>query len=142
LKADWIVHILRRNCLLTHIIEGKIDGRIEVTGLQGSGCKQLLDGLRETILETGSTRSRSAENSLWNRLWTYLKKDYRINESEQDTIKVPKKYSFHTKINFYKILYVLTSLFPLLPIFKTVIKQMSARRSNFTKHITHITFNR
>jgi hypothetical protein len=30
-KANWIGHILRRNCLLRHIIEGKIKGRIEVT---------------------------------------------------------------------------------------------------------------
>jgi hypothetical protein len=29
-KANWIGHILRRNCLLKHIIEGKIEGRIEV----------------------------------------------------------------------------------------------------------------
>ena len=27
-KADWIGHILRRNCLLTHVIEGKIAGRM------------------------------------------------------------------------------------------------------------------
>jgi hypothetical protein len=30
-KANWIDHILRRNCLLKQIIEGKIEGRIEVT---------------------------------------------------------------------------------------------------------------
>jgi len=30
-KANWIGHILRRNCLLQRIIEGKIKGRIEVT---------------------------------------------------------------------------------------------------------------
>jgi hypothetical protein len=28
--ANWIGHILRRNCLLKHIIEGRIEGRIEV----------------------------------------------------------------------------------------------------------------
>ena len=28
-KAIWIGHILHRNCLLKHIIEGKIEGRIE-----------------------------------------------------------------------------------------------------------------
>jgi hypothetical protein len=28
-KAILIGHILRRNCLLKHIIEGKIEGRIE-----------------------------------------------------------------------------------------------------------------
>jgi len=26
-KANWIAHILRRNCLLKHVIEGKIEGR-------------------------------------------------------------------------------------------------------------------
>jgi hypothetical protein len=31
-KANWIGHILRRNCLLKHVIEGKIEGRKCVTG--------------------------------------------------------------------------------------------------------------
>jgi hypothetical protein len=31
-KANWIGHILRRSCLLKHVIKGKIEGRIEVTG--------------------------------------------------------------------------------------------------------------
>jgi len=31
-KANWIGHILRRNCLLQRVIEGKIQGGIEVTG--------------------------------------------------------------------------------------------------------------
>ena len=30
-KANWIGHILRRNCLLQKFIEGKIKGQIEVT---------------------------------------------------------------------------------------------------------------
>jgi hypothetical protein len=34
-KANWIGHILRRNCLLERVIEGKIQGWIEVTGRQG-----------------------------------------------------------------------------------------------------------
>jgi len=29
-KANWIGHILRRNCLLKDVIEGKIKGEIEV----------------------------------------------------------------------------------------------------------------
>jgi len=29
-KANWIGHILRRNCLLKRVIEGKIKGWIEV----------------------------------------------------------------------------------------------------------------
>jgi hypothetical protein len=34
-KANWIGHILRRNCLLQWVIEGKIKGGIEVTGRRG-----------------------------------------------------------------------------------------------------------
>jgi hypothetical protein len=30
-KTNWIGHILRRNCLLKQVIEGKIEGRLEVT---------------------------------------------------------------------------------------------------------------
>jgi hypothetical protein len=26
--ANWIGHILRRNCLLKHVIEGKLEGRV------------------------------------------------------------------------------------------------------------------
>jgi hypothetical protein len=40
-KADWIGVILRRNCLLKHIIEGKIKGKMEVTGRSGRRRKQL-----------------------------------------------------------------------------------------------------
>jgi hypothetical protein len=36
-KANWICHILHRNCLLRHVIEG----RIEVTGRRGRKHKQL-----------------------------------------------------------------------------------------------------
>jgi hypothetical protein len=46
-KATWIGHILHRNCLLKHIIEGNIDRKIEVTGRRGRRRKQLLDGLKE-----------------------------------------------------------------------------------------------
>jgi hypothetical protein len=31
-KVNCICHILRRNCLLKHFIEGKIEGRVVVTG--------------------------------------------------------------------------------------------------------------
>jgi len=31
-KANWIACILHWNCLLQHVIEGKIDGRVEVMG--------------------------------------------------------------------------------------------------------------
>jgi hypothetical protein len=31
-KANWLGHIVRWNCLLKHVIHGKIEGEIEVTG--------------------------------------------------------------------------------------------------------------
>jgi len=46
-KANWIGHILRRNCLLQRVTEGKIKGGIEVTGRQGRRRRKLLDDLKE-----------------------------------------------------------------------------------------------
>ena len=37
-KANWIGHILHRNYLLKHIIEGKIEGKVEVTGRGEKRC--------------------------------------------------------------------------------------------------------
>jgi hypothetical protein len=42
-KANWIGHIVRRNCLLKEVIEGKIQGQIEVTRRRGRRRKKLLD---------------------------------------------------------------------------------------------------
>ena len=47
-KANFIGHIWRMNCLLKHVVEGKIKVRIEVTGRRGRRCTQLLDDLKET----------------------------------------------------------------------------------------------
>jgi hypothetical protein len=33
-KANWVGHILRKNCVLKHIIEGQIEGTVEVMGRQ------------------------------------------------------------------------------------------------------------
>jgi hypothetical protein len=46
-KANWIGHILSRNCLLQRVTEGKIQGEIEVTGRQGRRRRKLLDDLKE-----------------------------------------------------------------------------------------------
>jgi hypothetical protein len=46
-KANWIGHIVPRNCHLQRIIEGKIQGGIEVTGRQGRRYRKLLDDLKE-----------------------------------------------------------------------------------------------
>ena len=46
-KANWIGHILRRNCLLQRVVEGKIKVGIEVTGRRGRRSGKLLDDLKE-----------------------------------------------------------------------------------------------
>jgi hypothetical protein len=46
-KANWIGHILRRNCLLQRVIKEKIQGGIEVTGRQGRRHRKLLNDLKE-----------------------------------------------------------------------------------------------
>jgi len=47
-KANWIGHILCRNCLLQRVIEGKIKGQIEVTRRRGRRRKKLLDDLKDS----------------------------------------------------------------------------------------------
>jgi hypothetical protein len=42
-KANWIGNILRRNCLLQQVIEGKIKRQIEVTRRRGRRRKKLLE---------------------------------------------------------------------------------------------------
>jgi hypothetical protein len=64
-KANWIGHILRRDYLLKHVIERKIEGMTEVTVKQGRKPTQRLDDLNQTrILKTerGNIRSHSVQN--------------------------------------------------------------------------------
>jgi hypothetical protein len=67
---------LRRNCLLKHAIEGKLEVTIEITGRRGRRREQLLDDLKEKKkileLEIGSIRSHPVENC--------RKTDYRMNK--------------------------------------------------------------
>jgi hypothetical protein len=46
-EANWIGHILRRNCLLQRVIEGKIKGGIEVAERRGRRRRKLLDDLNK-----------------------------------------------------------------------------------------------
>jgi len=68
ISVDKHVHILRRNCLLKQVIEGKIEGRTDVTGRRERRRKHLLDALikKERILEIERARtgSQSVENFL------------------------------------------------------------------------------
>jgi len=55
-KANLIGHILRRNCLLQRVIEGKMKRVIEVTGRRGGRRRKLLDDLN--TLRTGDADLR------------------------------------------------------------------------------------
>jgi hypothetical protein len=46
-KANWIGHMLRRNCLLIYVTEGKIGGRAQVPERRGRRRKQVLENLKE-----------------------------------------------------------------------------------------------
>jgi hypothetical protein len=46
-KANWIGHILRRNCLLQWVDECKIKGGIEVIGRQGKDVRSYWMTIRE-----------------------------------------------------------------------------------------------
>ena len=79
-KAKGIGHILYRNCLLKHVIEGKI----EVKERRGRICKQLLDDVKETreywaLIGEVLVRTQWC-NSLLKRLWTCRKANYSMNE--------------------------------------------------------------
>jgi len=46
-KANWIGHILRRNCLLKQVIEGKIKEEMELARRRRRRRKKLLDDLKD-----------------------------------------------------------------------------------------------
>jgi hypothetical protein len=82
-KANWIGHILRRNCLLKHVIEGKIEGTIEVTGRRGRRREHLLGDpkekrrywkLKEEALD------RTLRGTRFGRDYGPRKTNYRMNE--------------------------------------------------------------
>jgi hypothetical protein len=63
-KANWIDHILRRNCLLQRVIERKIQGGIEVTGRQGRRRTKLLDDLEERR-EYSCLKEEALDHIIW-----------------------------------------------------------------------------
>jgi hypothetical protein len=59
-KANWICHILLRNCFLKHVIDGKIKGRVDMKVRRGRRRKKLLGDLKKEKTpetERGSTIS-------------------------------------------------------------------------------------
>jgi len=78
-KANWIGHILCRNCLLQRVIEGKIKGRTEVTGRRGRRHRKLLDDLKERR-GYSHLKEEALDRTMWRagfgkRLWTCHKTD-------------------------------------------------------------------
>ena len=63
-KANWIGHILRRNCLLKQVIEGKIKGEMEVARRRGRRRKKLLDNLKDRSVAVLVLMYRGADKSL------------------------------------------------------------------------------
>jgi len=60
-KANWIGHILRRNCLLQQVIKGKIK---EVTGRRGRRSRKLLDDLQERR-EYSYLKEEALDRTMW-----------------------------------------------------------------------------
>jgi len=63
-KNNWTSHMLRRNCLLKHVTEGKMEGKLVVTGRRGRRSKQLLNELQE---KTGywKLKEEALDRILW-----------------------------------------------------------------------------
>ena len=55
---------MRRNYILIHVVEGKVEGRIEVTERGGRRCKELLDGLKEKTGYWG-LKEETIDHTLW-----------------------------------------------------------------------------
>ena len=63
-KANWIGHILCRNCLLKQVIEGEIKGEMEVTRRQGRRRKKLLDDLKDRG-EYSHLKMEALDRNMW-----------------------------------------------------------------------------
>jgi hypothetical protein len=63
-KANWIGHILCRNCLVRQVIERKIRGGKEVTGRRGRRRRKLLDDLKERR-EYSELKEEALDRTVW-----------------------------------------------------------------------------
>ena len=62
--TNGIGHVLRWGCLLRHITEGNVEGRIEVTERRGRRHKKLLDDLEETR-RCWKLKEEALDRTLW-----------------------------------------------------------------------------
>jgi hypothetical protein len=63
-KANWIGHILRRNCLLQRVIEGNVKGGIEVIQRRGRRRRKLLYDLKERR-GYSHLKEEALDSSMW-----------------------------------------------------------------------------
>ena len=63
-KANWIGHILRRNCHLKRVVKGKIKRGIEVTGRRGRRRRKLLDDLKERRVYS-HLKEEALDRTMW-----------------------------------------------------------------------------
>jgi hypothetical protein len=57
-------HFVRRNCLIKHVIEGKIEGGTEITGRRGRRSNQLLGDLKE-MKGDWKLKEEALDRSVW-----------------------------------------------------------------------------
>jgi hypothetical protein len=72
IKVKWIGLMLRKNCFSNPLIEGKIGGRIAVTGRRRRRSRKLLDGLEERS-EYWKLKQEALNRALWR---IRFKRDY------------------------------------------------------------------
>jgi hypothetical protein len=65
---EAMIFLLWLLCLLKHVIEGKLEGRIEMTGRRGRRRKQLLDDLKENI-RYWKLKEEALDRTLWRTLF-------------------------------------------------------------------------
>ena len=101
-KANWIGHILRRNCLLQWVIEGKIKGGIEVTGRRGRRCRKLLDDLKDrrgySHLKEEALDRTMLDSWLWMRLRTCRKATKWMNDCTVTLFQHIFENNFHINV--------------------------------------------
>ena len=74
-NANWIGHILRRNCLLKQVIEGKIKREMEVARRRGRRRKKLLDDPKDWR-GYSHLKEEALDRAVWRRLWTCRQTEY------------------------------------------------------------------
>jgi len=100
-KANWIGHILRRNCLLQQVIEGKIQGGIEVTGRRGKRHRKLLYDLKE-MRGYSYLKKKPLDRTMWRALFgrgfePVVRQTTKWMNTLLDALQLPVKITRNTK---------------------------------------------